>query len=145
MEIAVTALEQLQLVVDVMKQWISRGVRIFLLTGELGAGKTALVRAFCEAMDAGDQVSSPTFSLVNAYDTAPYGTIYHMDLYRLTKESDLDQIGFDEYTGSGSICFIEWPDLALPQIDGPYCQILIEQGQDNSRIFKITTYDTMDV
>ena len=137
MEIQVATVEELRQVVDVIQQWISRGLRIFLLTGDLGAGKTALVRAFCEAIDAGDQVSSPTFSLVNAYDTVAYGTIYHMDLYRLTREADLDQIGFEEYTGSGHICFIEWPDLAMPRMDSPYCQILIEQGQDNSRIFKI--------
>lgn len=120
-------------------------MRIFLLSGDLGAGKTAFVRAFCESIDAGQQVNSPTFSLVNAYDTTAYGTIYHMDLYRLTREEDLDQIGFNEYTGSGNICFIEWPDLAMPRMDPPYCEILIEQGQDNYRIFKITTYDTMDV
>ena len=145
MEIAVHAIAELQNVVDVIRGWIDKGIRIFLLTGDLGAGKTALVRAFCNEVSAGDQVSSPTFSLVNAYESESYGTIYHMDLYRLTREQDLDQIGFDEYTESGHICFIEWPELAALRIPTPYCQIRIEQGQDNYRIFKITTYDTMDV
>jgi tRNA threonylcarbamoyladenosine biosynthesis protein TsaE len=102
------------------------------------------VKAFCKEAGVPEPASSPTFSLVNAYVSPSLGTIYHMDLYRLTREQDLDQIGFEEYIDSGHICFIEWPDLGSSRIAPPCCEILIESGQNNYRIFKITTHDTMD-
>jgi tRNA threonylcarbamoyladenosine biosynthesis protein TsaE len=144
MEIAVTSIDELQRVVDVIQQLINKDIRIFLLSGDLGAGKTALVKAFCERAKVPEPASSPTFSLVNAYVSPVLGTIYHMDLYRLSREQDLDQIGFEEYIDSGHPCFIEWPALGLSRIASPYCEILIETGLNNYRIFKITTHDTMD-
>ena len=144
MEIAVNSIDELQRVVDVIQQLIAKDIRIFLLSGDLGAGKTALVKAFCERVNAAEPASSPTFSLVNDYSAPSLGTIFHMDLYRLSREQDLDQIGFEEYIDSGNVCFIEWPALGFPRIASPYCEILIEAGQNNYRIFNITTHDTMD-
>jgi tRNA threonylcarbamoyladenosine biosynthesis protein TsaE len=144
MEITVASIAELEHVVAAVEVLIRRGIRIFLLTGDLGAGKTTFVKKFCEASGVDDPASSPTFSLVNAYESPRHGTIYHMDLYRLSREMDLEQIGFDEYIESGNLCFIEWPALGASRIPPPYSEIVIETGQNNYRIFSITTYDTVD-
>jgi tRNA threonylcarbamoyladenosine biosynthesis protein TsaE len=85
---------------------------IVLMVGEMGAGKTTLMKSLCKALGSSDEVSSPTFSLVNEY-TCPSGKIFHFDLYRLKKSSELLDMGFEEYIDSGHWCFIEWPDLAM--------------------------------
>lgn len=144
MEIAVSSLSELSKVVAEMKQLMEKGYRVFLLSGELGAGKTTLVQHFCEKLAVPDAVSSPTFSLVNAYHSPIAGKIYHMDLYRLEKTADLVQIGLEEYLDSGNICLVEWPAIGLDYFYPPYVAIAIETGTNNIRIFKITTHDTVD-
>lgn len=89
---------------------IAEGMRIFMLTGELGAGKTTLVKGLSATLGAEDNVSSPTFALVNEYGSGPL--IYHMDLYRIKSEAELAEIGFEDYLESGKYVFIEWPEIA---------------------------------
>ena len=89
--------------------------RIFTLTGSLGAGKTTMVKAFAEILQSGDEVTSPTFSIVNEY-IFPEGKIYHFDLYRLNNRNELLQLGFDEYIDSGNYCFIEWPEISEAEL-----------------------------
>jgi tRNA threonylcarbamoyladenosine biosynthesis protein TsaE len=91
-----------------------------------------------------EPVSSPTFSLVNEYSSPTVGTIYHMDLYRLEKPSDLAQIGFEEYLDSGRLCLIEWPGLAEKHVFVPFVQVKIMVETNNIRIFNITTHDAVD-
>jgi tRNA threonylcarbamoyladenosine biosynthesis protein TsaE len=83
-------------------------VKVFALKGDLGAGKTALVKAFANCLEIKDNVSSPTFSLVNEYGNPAF--IYHFDLYRLESQNEILQIGFEDYIDSGNYCFIEWPE-----------------------------------
>jgi tRNA threonylcarbamoyladenosine biosynthesis protein TsaE len=91
--------------------------RILLLEGELGAGKTTLVQALVAALGAKQQVTSPTYTIVNEYMGAE-GLIYHFDLYRLNSAEELEAIGFAEYLDSGHYCLIEWPALAAPFLAG---------------------------
>jgi tRNA threonylcarbamoyladenosine biosynthesis protein TsaE len=98
----------------------------------------------CAFLGVKEAVTSPTFSLINEYESSAYGTIYHMDLYRLEKEEDLVQIGLEEYLDSGNLCFIEWPDIAQNKFESKYIRIEIMMGPDNIRIFNITTHDGMD-
>jgi tRNA threonylcarbamoyladenosine biosynthesis protein TsaE len=105
--------------------------RIFILKGDLGAGKTALVKAFAEILSVKETVSSPTFSLVHEYKGDE--TIYHFDLYRLNETQDLYQIGFEEYLDSGSYVFIEWPELALPFIQDGFVEITITIVEEFAR------------
>lgn len=88
--------------------------RIWLLQGDLGAGKTTLVKAICRQLGAVGDFSSPTYSLVNEYLLPSGGAVYHIDLYRLNSIEEALDIGVEEYLNSGSYCLIEWPQLILP-------------------------------
>jgi tRNA threonylcarbamoyladenosine biosynthesis protein TsaE len=89
--------------------------RIFAFYGTMGAGKTTLIKAICELLGSEDVVKSPTFSIVNEYDS-PAGSIFHFDFYRIENLSEVFDIGFEEYLASGSYCFLEWPELIAPLV-----------------------------
>src|ERR1700710_1617150 len=82
---------------------------IFLFYGDMGAGKTTLIRSLCKQLGTVDNVASPTFSIVNEYK-APNKNIYHFDFYRLKTQTEALDMGFEEYLYSGNYCFIEWPE-----------------------------------
>ena len=144
MIITVNTIEELAGVTEVLMQHIQEGYRIILLSGDLGAGKTTLVKVLCDKLWVTEPVSSPTFSLINEYASPMQGTIYHMDLYRLQKPDDLVQIGFEEYLDSGHLCLIEWPDVAEGYYTMAYISVKIEVVNHNNRIFNITTHDAVD-
>lgn len=83
---------------------------VILFKGPMGAGKTTLIKALCKALEVQDNVSSPTFSLVNEYHTNSDKHIYHFDFYRIKEESEAFDMGFEDYVASGHWCFIEWPE-----------------------------------
>ncbi len=89
--------------------------RIFAFYGTMGAGKTTLIKSICELLGSEDVVKSPTFSIVNEYDS-PVGSIFHFDFYRIENLSEVFDIGFEEYLASGSYCFMEWPELIEPLV-----------------------------
>jgi tRNA threonylcarbamoyladenosine biosynthesis protein TsaE len=96
----------------------SKGLAIWLLKGEMGAGKTTLAREVVHQFGVDSVVSSPTFSIINQYGSNENRIIYHFDLYRLKNESEAFDIGLDEYLTSGDLCLIEWPEkleMLLPQ------------------------------
>lgn len=107
--------------------------RVVLLEGEMGAGKTQLVRALARRLGATVPATSPTFTLVQEYPT-PAGPIYHLDLYRLREVSEVYQLGIWEWLESGNWCFVEWPQLAepfLPEIG--VSKLVISKLEDPSR------------
>ena len=136
--------DNLHEVADALILLIEKGYRILLLRGEMGAGKTTLVSVVCKSLGVPDVVNSPTFSLIQEYRSPSAGVIYHMDFYRLNEERDLLQIGLGEYLDSGSLCFIEWPDLAKEYFTMPYILVEITTDRDNIRNFNITTHDAVD-
>lgn len=83
--------------------------KVVLFEGELGAGKTSFIKVLVKEMGSSDEVSSPTFSIVNEYEL-PKGKVFHFDLYRIKTEEEALDFGIDEYLDSGNFCFIEWPD-----------------------------------
>jgi len=144
MDITVRSIDGLEEVVDILTHHIGEGYKVILLSGDLGSGKTTLSKALCHRLGVAESVSSPTFSLVNEYQSSLAGIIYHMDLYRLEKPEDLVQIGFEEYLDSGQLCLIEWPELAETYFYMPYVRVDIRVEPDNIRIFNITTHDAVD-
>ena len=144
MLIRVRSLDELDEVAEALITLFDQGYQVVLLKGDLGSGKTTLVKALCQLLGVMDPVSSPTFSLVQEYYSPSRGTIYHMDLYRLEKPGDLQQIGFTEYLDSDNICLIEWPDLGKADYTMTFVEVDISRESDNIRNFKITTHDAMD-
>ena len=108
---------------------------VVLMCGEMGAGKTTLIKELLSLMSVVDNVSSPTFSIINEYSTEKNEIIYHMDLYRIEDISELDNIGFFEYLESGKTCLIEWGEMIEGMIDSEYNKFTITK-QDNLRILK---------
>ena len=108
---------------------------VVLMCGEMGAGKTTLIKELLSLMSVVDNVSSPTFSIINEYSTDKNEIIYHMDLYRIEDISELDNIGFFEYLESGKTCLIEWGEMIEGMIDSEYNRFTITK-QDNLRILK---------
>ena len=133
--------DELQEIADILLSIIEKGYSVLLLYGELGSGKTALVQQLCKTLRVAELVSSPTFSIVQEYNSPVKGLIYHMDLYRLEKKSDLGQIGFEDYLDSGYLCFIEWPELGSDYFTMPYIRVDIDVENNNIRNFRITTHD----
>lgn len=82
--------------------------KIILFEGEMGAGKTTLIKEIINQMGSSDETSSPTFSIVNEYETQ-MGRVFHFDLYRIKSEEEALDFGVEEYFYSGDFCFIEWP------------------------------------
>lgn len=92
--------------------------RVWLFYGEMGAGKTTLIKAICRALGVHAPMTSPTFSIVNEYNADDGDVFYHFDFYRLKNEEEAYDIGVEEYLDSGRFCFIEWPERIsslLPQ------------------------------
>jgi tRNA threonylcarbamoyladenosine biosynthesis protein TsaE len=86
----------------------AEGRAIWLFEGEMGAGKTTLIKAICRELGVFGNIQSPTFSIVNEYLTDREETIYHFDFYRLKNETEALDFGIEEYFDSGNICLLEW-------------------------------------
>lgn len=97
---------------EVARRLLSEGsdCRVWLFEGDMGAGKTTLIKALCRALGVVSMVQSPTFSIVNEYTTRTGESVYHFDCYRLRNEAEALDIGIEEYFDSGSFCFVEWPE-----------------------------------
>jgi len=89
------------------------GNRVFAFFGEMGSGKTTFIKILCRELGAIENVSSPTFSLVNEYRDKKGKPIYHFDFYRINNEKEAVDIGLEEYFSSGHYCFVEWSEKIL--------------------------------
>lgn len=114
---------------------------VWIFTGEMGSGKTTLIRSVCAALGVRDDVSSPTFSIVNPY-ASPSGTIYHFDLYRLKNEAELRDIGMEEYLDSDARCLIEWPQLAMPFLPSIFLEVGLTLHDDGRRVLSAVKHQT---
>lgn len=106
--------------------------RIFLFYGEMGAGKTTLIKSLCKQLGTDDNIASPTFSIVNEYKTGE-GSIFHFDFYRLKTQTEALDMGFEEYLYSGNYCFIEWPEKIPGLLPLHYISIKISVESNNER------------
>ncbi len=107
--------------------------RVWLFRGQMGAGKTTLSKELLKQLDIDQNVQSPTFSLVNEYQTKSGKTVYHFDLYRLKNIQEALAIGIEEYLDSGNYCLIEWPEQAEELWDFPHVNVEIEAINETQR------------
>ena len=106
--------------------------KIIALYGEMGAGKTTLITTLCKIADVRDTVNSPTFSIINEYKSK-YGTIFHMDWYRLKDENEAREAGVEEAIYSNCICFVEWPERALQLLPNNTLNIYLSAISEDKR------------
>ena len=116
-----------QLIVDKIKT-----IKTIMLRGELGSGKTTIVKSVLKKIGVNEVVTSPTFSIVNEYNSAET-IVYHFDLYRIENTEELDVIGFEDYIHGQNICFIEWPEIVLDKINFKYLDIEVKYLDENNR------------
>ena len=115
---------------------LSRPGDLVLLTGELGAGKTCLAQGALSGLDSRDHVRSPTFVLIMEHSARI--PLYHVDLYRLERDSDLDTLGLDEYVRGQGLCLVEWADRAPHAFPPDRLDIRIERVEDREDERKLT-------
>jgi len=133
--IQINALDELPTVAE---QFLNtfRDKRIFAFYGKMGAGKTTFIKALCRAMGSKDNITSPTFALVNEYDTALPEKIYHFDFYRLKDMTEAMDLGFDDYVESGNYCFMEWPERIEYLLPEHLVEVHIEEISPSVRELK---------
>ena len=107
--------------------------KVILFNGNMGVGKTTLIKSLAKNLGVNDATSSPTFSLVNEYQITNNQYIYHFDVYRLKNETEALDMGIDEYLYSGNWCFIEWAENIPNLIPDEHSIINIEQLPDGKR------------
>ncbi|GAL67086.1 tRNA (adenosine(37)-N6)-threonylcarbamoyltransferase complex ATPase subunit type 1 TsaE [Jejuia pallidilutea] len=110
--------------------------KIVLLQGAMGVGKTTLVKSITKALGGEDDVSSPTFSIVNEYKIKD-GFLYHFDLYRIQDIEEAYNFGIEEYLYSGNWIIIEWPDVIKPILENDFSEVFLEEKTKNLRTIKV--------
>ena len=112
-----------------------RSVGVF--RGELGAGKTTLIREIVARLGADDTVTSPTFAIVNQYTTREGKNIYHFDFYRINRLEEAYDFGYEEYFYSGNLCLVEWPEKIEELLPEEVMTVRIAVGDDEERTIEI--------
>ena len=136
-EVLCGSIEELDTVVNEIRDF-SDGCLVWLLDGELGSGKTTLVKSICHSLGVEDNVNSPTFSIINEYRDRQGHPVYHFDFYRIKELSEAVDLGLEEYLNSGNLCLMEWPSLIEPVLPETNLRIQIEVRPDDSRVFHLT-------
>ena len=107
---------------------------IFAFYGHMGAGKTTFIKAICEELGVKDVITSPTFAIVNEYTDGQGEPVYHFDFYRIKKQEEVYDIGFEDYVESGSVCLMEWPELIEDILPADTVKVSITEQPDGTRL-----------
>ena len=108
---------------------------VFAFYGKMGAGKTTFIKAVCEELGVDDVITSPTFAIVNDYTSSKDDShIFHFDFYRIKKLEEVYDMGYEDYFYSGSLCFIEWPELIEYILPGDAVKVTVTQNEDGGRV-----------
>ncbi|EEX54300.1 tRNA (adenosine(37)-N6)-threonylcarbamoyltransferase complex ATPase subunit type 1 TsaE [Hoylesella loescheii] len=133
MTLTITSLAQIH---NVAKQFIDNiGTgKVFAFYGKMGSGKTTFIKAICEELGVTDVITSPTFAIVNEYHSEQTSKpIFHFDFYRIKKLEEVYDMGYEDYFYSGSLCFLEWPELIEEILPADVVKVKIEEQADGSR------------
>jgi len=114
---------------------------VFAFYGKMGAGKTTFIKAICQELGVTDNITSPTFAIVNEYRSDIAGElIYHFDFYRIKKLEEVYDMGYEDYFYSGAICFIEWPELIEDLLPGNTVKVSIEEEEGGKRVVSLEDF-----
>lgn len=109
--------------------------KIFAFDAEMGTGKTTFINVLLGAMGIKETEGSPTYSLVNVYDSPMFGRVYHMDVYRLKSDEEALDFGIEEMLYGGGICLIEWPEKIASLLPENTIWVYIRKNDDETRTF----------
>jgi tRNA threonylcarbamoyladenosine biosynthesis protein TsaE len=112
---------------------LSDGKKQFAFYGSMGVGKTTFIKALCEQLKVEEVVTSPTFAIVNQYNTITGEPVYHFDLYRIRKLEELFDLGYEDYLYSPYYCFIEWPEMGEEVLPGHIVKVQINEIANGKR------------
>ena len=134
--ITIKSLDKIQ---EAAKEFIAQmgDRRIFAFYGSMGVGKTTFVKALCETMGVTDTVNSPTFAIVNEYDTPMGRPIYHFDFYRIKRLAEVYDMGYEDYFYGRGLCFIEWPELVEELLPEETVKVTLVEQPDGSRVITL--------
>ncbi|MAX68341.1 MAG: tRNA (adenosine(37)-N6)-threonylcarbamoyltransferase complex ATPase subunit type 1 TsaE [Flavobacteriales bacterium] len=135
MKIVVNCVSELELAATSLLELINDN-NIICFYGEMGVGKTTFIKEICKKLGVEDTVSSPTFSIINEYLTENNESVYHFDFYRIEKEEEAFDIGYEEYFYQGNLCLIEWPEKISLIIPENIIKVQITRS-DEQRIIEI--------
>lgn len=115
-----------------------RNRRIFAFYGKMGAGKTTFIRAVCHKLGVEEEVTSPSFAIVNEYRSDTLGeSIFHFDFYRIKKIEEVYDLGYEDYFYGGGLNFIEWPELIEPLLPEDTVKVEIAENSNGGRVVKV--------
>jgi len=135
MKIVVNCVSELELAATSLLELINDN-NIICFYGEMGVGKTTFIKEICKKLKVEDVVSSPTFSIINEYLTENNESVYHFDFYRIEKEEEAFDIGYEEYFYQDNLCLIEWPEKISSIIPENIIKVQITRS-DEQRIIEI--------
>ena len=115
---------------------------VYTLTGELGTGKTVFTQGFAEGLGISEPVSSPTFTILQEYDSGRL-PFYHFDVYRISDVEEMEEIGYEDYIYGEGVCLIEWADLIEELLPGQRCRIVIEKDLEKGFDYRRITVEEM--
>lgn len=107
--------------------------RIFAFYGKMGAGKTTFIQSVCKVLGSDDNVTSPTFALINEYKTNKILSIFHFDFYRINHIEEAFDLGYEDYLYSGNYCLIEWPEMIESLLPSNIVKVNIEVDEYGKR------------
>lgn len=113
------------------------GRSVVLFRGEMGAGKTTLIRAIMAELGSEDTISSPTFAIVNHYSTGAGDAVYHFDFYRIERPEEAFDFGYEEYFYSGALCLVEWPEKIEGLLPEEVMEVTIVADSEQERTITI--------
>jgi len=111
--------------------------KVFVFYGSMGAGKTTFIKAICEELGVEDVINSPTFAIINEYNTKNGDQLFHFDFYRINKIEEAYDFGYEDYFYSGNLCFIEWPEKIKELIPPDAVEVHIVENAKGEREINI--------
>jgi len=133
MKIAISSLENIAEAAQQFLHNTKNKSKVIAFHGEMGAGKTTFIKALSAELGVFDNVTSPTFSIVNEYHTNSKDSVFHFDFYRIDDLREAVDMGYQDYFDSGKYCFIEWPEKIEPLLPDDILHVEINIEDDNSR------------
>ena len=129
------SIQNISCIEDAAREFLrqTQGVTVYAFYGRMGAGKTTFISALCSVLGVGDEVASPTFTIVNEYRASDGTPVFHFDFYRIEKLSEVLDIGYEEYLDSGGLCLMEWPEKIEELLPEGVLRVSIVEEEDGSR------------